>query len=69
MQYRVFNTGDQIWTSQRYGKEVTVKLLTHDGIVWNEDDAPLSITKLTGLEAAFHKAEVFCIKLILKILY
>jgi hypothetical protein len=67
MQYRVYNTGDQIWLSQRYGKEVTVKLITHDGIYWDEEtNAPP--TKLTGLEAAMHKVQVFCIKLILKVL-
>lgn len=66
MQYRVFATGDQIWTSQRYGKEVTVKLLTHDGLYWDEESTS-SMTKLTGFDKNIHKVEVFFIKLILKI--
>jgi hypothetical protein len=68
MEYRVYNTGDQIWISQRFGKEVTVKVVTHDGIIWSEGDDSLPIWKLTGMEKHLHKVEVFFIKLILKAL-
>jgi hypothetical protein len=66
MQYRVFNTGDQIWLSERYGKQVVVKLLTHDGLAWSEDEP--SMKRLTGAERYVHLATVFCMKLILKVL-
>ena len=67
MQYHVYNTGDQVWTSQRYGQRVTVKMITHDGMTWEEGDKE-SFRKLQGVEKTFHQATIFCIKLILKVL-
>jgi len=66
MEYRTFNTGDQVWVSNRFGKEVAVKVHTNDGICWSEGDRPNFIVKLTGLEAIFHKIEVCFIKLMFK---
>jgi len=66
MEYRVYGTGDQIWLSQRYGKRTVVKILTHDGLSWAEDEGPMK--PLTGAERYVHVATVFCIKLILKVL-
>lgn len=66
MEYQAFSTGDQIWTSQRYGKRVTVKVITHDGIVWEEGDE--TIHKLTGMEKVVHQVQVFLTKNILKFL-
>lgn len=68
MEYQVFNTGDQIWTSQRDGKRVSVKVITHDGMVWEEGDEALHLRRLEGMEKYFHMVEVFCIKLILKVI-
>lgn len=67
MQYHVYNTGDQIWTSQRYNQRVTVKMVTHDGMTWEEGDQN-SFCRLQGLEKYIHCAAVFCIKMILKVL-
>ena len=67
MQYHVYNTGDQVWTSQRYGQRVTVKMITHDGIVWEEGDAT-AFRKLKGVELFIHKVQTFCVKAILKVL-
>ena len=64
MEYQVFSTGDQIWTSQRDGKRVTVKLLTHDGLSWEEGEGEAH--RLTGVELYVHKATVFCLRLIHK---
>jgi len=66
MQYRSFSSGDQIWVSQRYGQDVTVKFKTSDGLVWEEGDA--TFRKLHGVEKAIHQVEVFCLKLIKKVL-
>lgn len=66
MQYRVFNTGDQIWVSKRYGVDTTVKFITADGLVWEEGDD--SFRRLGGFELRLHKFEVFCIKLLLRLL-
>ena len=65
MEYQVFSTGDQIWTSIRHGKRVTVKLLTHDGLSWEEGEE--NSHRLTGVELWVHKATVFCIKIIHKL--
>lgn len=64
MEYQVFTTGDQIWTSQRYGKRVTVKLITHDGLAWEEGED--TFHHLTGAEKIAHRVQVFFIRLILK---
>lgn len=67
MQYHVYNTGDQIWTSQRYGKRVTVKFITHDGMVWEEGDTE-SFRRLTGIEKYAHQVQVFLMKVTLRII-
>lgn len=67
MQYSVYSTGDQIWTSQRYGKRVSVKVITHDGMVWEEGDTA-AFRKLDGIEKHFHTGQVWLIKLILKVI-
>ena len=67
MEYRVYNTGDQIWTSQRYGKRVSVKVVTHDGLVWEEGDT-VTFRKMDGVELRIHQVQVFLTKLILKAL-
>jgi hypothetical protein len=67
MQYHVYNTGDQVWTSQRYGRRVTVKMRTHDGMVWEEGDEG-SFRRLQGVEKFIHQVEVFAIKLILRLI-
>lgn len=65
MQYQYFNTGDQIWTSQRFGKRTTVKLITHDGLAWEEGET--GTRKLTGMERALHRVVVFWIKTLYKV--
>ncbi len=67
MQYQVFSTGDQIWTSQRFGQRVTVKMVTHDGMVWEEGDAQ-PFRRLHGAEKYIHTVQTFLVKLILKVL-
>jgi hypothetical protein len=64
MEYQVFTTGDQIWTSIRYGKRATVKLITHDGLAWEEGEE--TFHRLTGVEKLAHRVQVFFIRLILK---
>jgi len=66
MEYRAYSTGDQIWLSQRYGEQVVVKVLTHDGLTCSEEE-PV-IRRLTGAERYAHLATVFCIKCILNVL-
>jgi hypothetical protein len=66
MQYRVYNTGDKVWLSQRFGAETVVKVVTHDGLVWSEESPRM--TQLEGAEKFIHKIEVFFTKLILKVL-
>ena len=65
MQYRAYSTGDQIWVSERYGKQVTVKLLTHDGWAWEEGEGAMH--RLSGVERYVHLATTFCIRMILKV--
>lgn len=67
MQYHVYNTGDQVWTSQRFGQRVTVKMITHDGMVWEEGDTE-PFHRLQGAEKYIHQTTVFCIRAILKVL-
>ncbi len=66
MQYRVYSTGDQVWVSQRYGQETVVKVITHDGMSWSEDEPTLK--RLDGAEKIVHTVQVFLTKLILKVL-
>ena len=66
MEYRVFNTGDQIWLSQRYGKPTVVKVLTHDGLTFSEDEP--TIRRIEGAERIVHQITVFFMKIILKVL-
>jgi hypothetical protein len=66
MQYHTYNTGDQVWTSQRYGKQTVVKVITHDGMVWSEEEPKL--TRLEGAEKFIHQIQVFCMKWIWKVL-
>lgn len=66
MEYQVFTTGDQLWTSMRNGKRVTVKLLTHDGWSWEEGEG--ESRRLTGMELYVHRATVFCLRWINKAL-
>lgn len=65
MQFQSYSNGDRIWISQRYGKPTVVKYLTHDGLSWEEGEAP---KRLEGAEKFFHRIEVFFIKLIAKVL-
>lgn len=53
MQYRTFNTGDQLWYSKRDEQDVVVKLITNDGLTWEEGQSGLK--KLTGVEKYFHR--------------
>lgn len=66
MQFRVYNTGDRIWVSKRYGKEEVVKIITNDGLIWEEGDTGLR--KLVGAEKISHQVETFFIKTILRVL-
>jgi hypothetical protein len=66
MEYRVFNTGDQIWISQRHGNPTVVKALTHDGLTCSEDEP--TIRRLEGAERIVHQVTVFFMRLILKAL-
>ncbi len=66
MEYRVCSTGDQIWLADRFGQKTVVKIVTHDGLVWSEDEPILK--RMDKLEGVIHKAEVFCLKLINKLL-
>lgn len=66
MEFRVYNTGDKIWVSKRYGRDTTVKLVTHDGMVWEEGDT--TFHRLEGAEKYVHVIEVFLTKIILKVL-
>ena len=67
MQYQVFSTGDQVWTSQRDGKRTTVKMISHDGMVWEEGDKE-PFRRLKGVEKFIHQVTVLCIKGVLKVL-
>lgn len=67
MQYQVHNTGDQVWTSQRFGQRVTVKMISHDGMVWEEGDEQ-PFRRLQGAEKYVHAVQTFLVKLILKVL-
>jgi hypothetical protein len=66
MEYQIYNTGDQIWTSQRYGERKTVKLITHDGLVWEEGDE--TFHRLTGMEKVVHQVQVSLSRWVLKAL-
>ena len=65
MQYHTTNLGDQFWTSQRYGQTVTVKIITHDGITWEEGQ--VGLTKLTGVEMYIHQVVVTWLRLWFKV--
>jgi len=65
MEYHVYSTGDQVWTSQRYNKRVSVKVITHDGMVWEEGDT-VAFRRLEGMEKAIHTVQVFLTRMILK---
>ena len=67
MEYRVYGSGDQVWLSDRYGQKVSVKFISHDGLVWEEGD-DYAFRKLTGTEMYIHVAQVFLMKLMLKVL-
>lgn len=67
MQYRVFTNGDQVWLSKRSDQTVTVKLLTHDGLAWEEGDT-VPLRSLQGFEKVLHQVQVALITFILKIL-
>jgi len=64
MEYRTYNTGDQIWVRRLVdGRTATVKLITHDGMIWDEEnDMLLQQRRLTGLELWFNKLIVATIK-------
>ena len=64
MEYQIYNTGDQLWTSIRNGKRVTVKVITHDGLVWEEGEQ--ETRKLTGAQKIAHQVQVFLAKQILR---
>jgi hypothetical protein len=66
MEFQAYKNGDKVWLSQRYGKQTVVKVVTHDGMVWSEDEPTLK--RLEGAEKIVHNVEVFCTKLILKVL-
>ena len=63
MGFQVYNTGDRVWVSKRYGKDTTVKFITHDGWVWEEGES--TNHRLAGTEKYVHAVEVFFIKLLL----
>lgn len=65
MNYQVYNTADQVWTSRRYGQRVVVKVVTHDGLTWEEGG---KLQKLTGVELRIHQVQSFLIRLILKVI-
>lgn len=45
----VYNTGDQIWTSYRDGKTKVVRVITHDGVFWEEGMSSLGSIKQAPL--------------------
>jgi hypothetical protein len=53
MEYRTYNTGDQIWVRRTVdGQLLTVKLVTSDGLKWEEGE--LGLTKMEGPERFLH---------------
>jgi len=64
--YEVYSSGDQVWFGERNGQETVTKVVTHDGLVWSEEEPAL--TRLTGMELYIHKAQVALTRLILKVL-
>ena len=66
MKYHSYSTGDQVWTSQHYGKETVVKVITHDGMVWSEEEP--SLKRMEGAEKVIHQITVFCMRCIWKVL-
>jgi len=65
MKFQCFSNGDRIWLSQRFGKPAVVKIVTNDGLFWEEGT---SLKKLEGVEKFFLQVEVFFIKLFAKVL-
>lgn len=71
MKYHVYNTGDQIWMSERYGQQIVVKIISSDGLVLEEGDdakSTLFTRRMSGAEKYIHMVQTFIIKLILKVL-
>ncbi len=66
MEYRAYSNGDQIWLSKRYDKQTVVKVITHDGMIWSEEEPHLK--RFEGAEKVIHQIQVFFTKLILKVL-
>lgn len=62
MRYKTFATGDQLWYSERYGKQTVVKFITDDGLTWEEGQE--GTVKLTGVEKFFHRLVVATIRLV-----
>lgn len=59
MQYKTFATGDQLWYSERNGKQTVVKFITDDGWFWEEDGEE---RKFSGVEKALHSLVVAAIR-------
>lgn len=57
--YRQYGTGDQLWLmhDQVTEKEITVALITHDGIYWTEGME--TIAHLKGWDRVKHKIQMF----------
>lgn len=62
MEYRNFNTGDQIWVRHNEG---VFKFITHDGLYW-EEGMP-NMVRLTGLNKLINTVAAFLIRLSHKI--
>lgn len=64
--YNCYNTGDQVWQEWDGKQYVVSKIVSHDGIVydWREK----GLTRLTGMDMVVHRATVFCLKAIHKLL-
>jgi len=58
MEYRHYNTGDQVWL---YEGNVC-KVITHDGIIWQG-----SSRRLNGISKVFNFVKVFLIQLYHKV--
>lgn len=53
MEYRHYNTGDQVWVRRlEDGHEVTAKFITSNGIYWTEEEG---YKTLSAPEKLFHK--------------
>jgi hypothetical protein len=66
VQYRLYNAGDQIWLSDRYGKQVVVKIVTHDGLTFSEEEPVMR--RFSGVEHYLHLVKTFFIRGILRVL-